>query len=309
MEFYMAPMEGLTGYIVRNAYHHHFHNIDKYFTPFIPAAKRMNTKILRDIDPENNKGISLIPQLMTNNAEEVIFMHKQLAEYGYDEININLGCPSGTVASKKRGSGLLAYPEELDHFLDDLFSQADFPVSIKTRIGYAQEEEWEVLAGIYAKYPIHELIIHPRTRQDLYKLPVRPATFAHALETIPLSLCYNGDIIDENSYEAVCNQFPSINKIMIGRGLFRNPGLISSIKGEPLPNKDTLRSYHDEILDGYLSIFSGEKDALFRMKEHWFYLGNAFENADKYYKVIRKTSKMAEYRQAVNGIFANCPLK
>ena len=135
MEFYMAPMEGLTGYIVRNAYHHHFHNVDKYFTPFIPAAKRMNTKILRDIDPENNKGISLIPQLMTNNAEEVIFMHKQLAEYGYVEININLGCPSGTVASKKRGSGLLAYPEELDHFLDDLFSQADFPVSIKTRIG------------------------------------------------------------------------------------------------------------------------------------------------------------------------------
>lgn len=309
MEFYMAPMEGLTGYIVRNAYHRHFHNIDKYFTPFIPAAKRMNSKILRDIDPENNKGITLVPQLMTNNAEEVLFMHKQLAEYGYDEININLGCPSGTVASKKRGSGLLAYPDELDYFLDELFSQANFPISIKTRIGYSSEKEWETLAGIYAKYPIHELIIHPRTRQDLYKFPVHPDAFAHAVENIPLSLCYNGDIIDVSSYEKVCNQFPSINKIMIGRGLFRNPGLISSIKREPAPDKETLRSYHDEILEGYLAIFSGEKDALFRMKEHWFYLGNAFENADKYCKVIRKTSKMTEYCQAVNGIFANCPLK
>lgn len=308
MEFYMAPMEGLTGYIVRNAYHHHFHNIDKYFTPFIPAAKRMNSKILRDIAPENNVGITLVPQLMTNNAEEVLMMQKQLAEFGYHEININFGCPSGTVVSKKRGSGFLSCPDELDHFLEELYSKADFPVSIKTRIGFNQEEEWEALAEIYAKYPIHELIIHPRTRQDLYKLPVRPDTFAHAVKTIPLSLCYNGDIIDTESYEKICIQFPSIQKIMIGRGLFCNPGLISAIKGEEAPSKEIIRSYHDEILEGYLSIFSGEKDALFRMKEHWFYLGNCFENSEKYCKVIRKTSRLAEYHQAVNGIFANCPL-
>ncbi len=309
MEFYMAPMEGLTGYIVRNAYHHHFHNIDKYFTPFIPAMKNLNTKYIRDIQPENNKDIHLIPQLISNDAEEVLDMQKKLREYGYSEVNINIGCPSGTVVSKKRGSGLLQYPQMLDKFLYELYEKADFPVSIKTRIGYMDENEWEELAEIYSKYPISELIIHPRTRQDLYKKPVRPETFAYAVEKIPVSLCYNGDIVDKASFEQMKAAFPTIDKVMIGRGLFAKPGLISELKGEELPDINQIKGYHDEILEGYLEIFSGEKDALFRMKEHWSYLGNSFEEADKYCKVIRKTNHLQEYLQAVEGIFRNCPLK
>ena len=140
MKFFLAPMQGLTGYIVRNAFHHHFDYIDKYYTPFIPAAKRMNAKIKRDIDPVNNDGITLIPQAMSIVADEVIDLHRQLVPYGYDEINVNLGCPSGTVVSKKRGSGILAYPDMLDSFLDELYTKADFPVSIKTRVGFNDDD-------------------------------------------------------------------------------------------------------------------------------------------------------------------------
>ncbi len=309
MLFYMAPMEGLTGYIVRNAYHRQFANIDKYFTPFIPAGKRLNEKYIRDLDPKNNVGITLVPQLMTNDAEEVLMMHKQLEVYGYDEVNINFGCPSGTVVSKKRGSGILAYPQMLEHFLEELYSKAQFPVSIKTRIGFATDEMWEELAEIYGKYPISELIIHPRTKTDMYTAPVRLETFAYAVAHIPLSLCYNGDIVDKESFENMQERFPSIDKCMIGRGIFANPGLISEIQDGKKATLGQIRAYHDEILEEYLRIFSGEKDAIFRMKEHWSYLGRLFTDDEKYLKIIRKSNHMTEYKQAVGGIFANCPMR
>lgn len=170
MKFFLAPMQGLTGYTVRNSFHHHFDYIDKYYTPFIPAAKRMNAKIKRDIDPINNDGITLIPQAMSIVADEVIDLHRQLVPYGYDEINVNLGCPSGTVVSKKRGSGILAYPDMLDSFLDELYTKADFPVSIKTRVGFNDDELWPRLIEIYSKYPISELTVHPRVQKDFIKI-------------------------------------------------------------------------------------------------------------------------------------------
>ena len=206
MKFFLAPMQGLTGYTVRNAFHHHFDYIDKYYTPFIPAAKRMNAKIKRDIDPVNNDGITLIPQAMSIVADEVIDLHSQLVPYGYDEINVNLGCPSGTVVSKKRGSGILAYPDMLDSFLDELYTKADFPVSIKTRVGFNDDELWPRLIEIYSKYPISELIVHPRVQKDFYKNTPRMDDFALAMQKInpdKTTLCYNGDITDTNSFKAL----------------------------------------------------------------------------------------------------------
>lgn len=214
MKFFLAPMQGLTGYTVRNAFHHHFDYIDKYYTPFIPAAKRMNAKIKRDIDPVNNDGITLIPQAMSIVADEVIDLHRQLVPYGYDEINVNLGCPSGTVVSKKRGSGILAYPDMLDSFLDDLYTKADFPVSIKTRVGFNDDELWPRLIEIYSKYPISELTVHPRVQKDFYKNTPRMDDFALAMQKInpdKTTLCYNGDITDTNSFKALTDCFPDID--------------------------------------------------------------------------------------------------
>ena len=311
MQYLLAPMEGLTGYIVRNAFHHHFDYIDKDYTPFIPAAKKMNSKIKRDIDPANNEGITLIPQAMSIVADEVIDLHRQLMPYGYDEININLGCPSGTVVSKKRGSGLLAYPDMLDTFLDELYTKADFPVSIKTRVGFNDDEMWPQLINIYSRYPISELIVHPRVQKDFYKNTPRMDDFALALEKInpdKTMLCYNGDITDKESFDAFTAAFPDISEIMIGRGLFADPALIAKLKGIDIDHaelRERLKNWHDEILSGYLGIFSGEKDAMFRMKEIWMYMHGLFPDSDKLWKKIKKCQTLSDYKAIVRLAFSS----
>jgi len=144
MKFYFAPMEGLTGYVYRNAHHDYFDKVDKYFSPFIFAnqSKGFTSRELNDILPVNNQGIVLIPQLLTNHAADFIHTAKKLKQLGYNEINLNLGCPSGTVVSKNRGSGFLYHKEDLDAFLDKIFTQSVTKISIKTRIGKNDPEEF-----------------------------------------------------------------------------------------------------------------------------------------------------------------------
>ena len=170
MKYYLAPMEGITGYIYRNAYEKFFHNIDKYFTPFIVPnqSRSLKTKELRDILPENNQGMNIVPQILTNDSEGFIVTAKKLKQLGYNEVNLNLGCPAGTVVSKNRGSGFLALRDELDRFLEEIYKIEDMKISIKTRIGKDTPEEFYKLIEIYNKYPLEELIIHPRTREDFY---------------------------------------------------------------------------------------------------------------------------------------------
>ena len=296
MQYLLAPMAGLT---------------EKYDTPFIPAAKKMNSKIKRDIDPANNEGITLIPQAMSIVADEVIDLHRQLMPYGYDEININLGCPSGTVVSKKRGSGLLAYPDMLDTFLDELYTKADFPVSIKTRVGFNDDELWPQLIDIYSRYPVNELIVHPRVQKDFYKNPPRMDDFALAVEKInpdKTILCYNGDITDKESFDTFTTAFPDISEIMIGRGLFADPAIIAKLKGIDIDHsemRERLKNWHDEILSGYLGIFSGEKDAMFRMKEIWMYMHGLFPDSDKLWKKIKKCQTLSDYKAIVRLAFSS----
>ncbi len=301
MLFYLAPMEGMTGYVVRNAFHHHFHTIDRYFTPFIPANKKMNHKFLCDISPENNKEITVIPQLMANQAKDVLEKCEQLATFGYDTFNLNLGCPSKTVVTKKRGAGFLAYPDELDAFLYELFSQTPYKISIKTRIGMENDSHWEQILSIYQKYPLEELIIHPRTQSDFYQGALHYDAFALATDS-KFPICFNGDITDCDSFQSIRKQFPTVTRFMIGRGLFRNPGLIGELLGQKPAGMNTLRAFHDEIVEGYCSLFSGEKDVLFHMKEIWSYLGTHFHDCDKAIKGIRKAQTLTEYLVHVNSI-------
>ena len=167
MKFYLAPMEGLTGFVFRNAYQKHFGDIDTYFTPFI-NNKKMNYKEIKDILPEHNKGMHVVPQILTNRAEDFLAIAKELGNYGYESVNLNLGCPSGTVVTKHRGAGFLAVPEELDHFLEEIFADCPLRISVKTRIGINDAGEWERILSIYEKYPMEELIIHPRVQKDFY---------------------------------------------------------------------------------------------------------------------------------------------
>lgn len=305
MKFYLAPMEGITGHIYRNSYEKYFHNIDKYFTPFIVPNQSVSlkTKELKDLLPQNNKGLNIVPQILTNDAEGFILTANKLKQLGYEEINLNLGCPAGTVVSKKRGSGFLAYPEELDKFLDEIYKIDNMKISIKTRLGKERADEFYKLIEIYNKYPLEELIIHPRTREDFYGNTPNLEVFKDALKLSKHSICYNGDIFTLNSYYKIINEFPEVNKVMLGRGILANPGLIGEIKNNEFANKEIIKMFHDEIFENYTILLNEDKNAMYRMKELWGYMSHIFTNNKKYYKKIKKAQKAIDYKNAVNSLF------
>ncbi|HEY5556861.1 tRNA-dihydrouridine synthase family protein [Acetobacterium sp.] len=305
MNFYFAPMEGVTGYIYRNAHNAFFNNIDKYFSPFIVAnqSKSFKTRELNDVLPENNQGLVLIPQLLTNNAKDFINTSKKIKQLGYNEINLNLGCPSGTVVSKNRGSGFLSKREELDAFLDEIFSQSITKISLKTRIGKDQPEEFYGLIAIFNKYPIEELIIHPRIQKDFYKNKPNMKIFKEALILSKNPVCYNGDIFTIKDYKAFSDDFPSVDTLMFGRGLLAHPGLISDITNNIKLEKKILKDFHDKIYGDYKRILFGDTNVLFKMKELWFYMIPVFSDNAKYAKKIKKSKKLYDYDEAVSSLF------
>lgn len=311
MKFYLAPMEGITTYIFRNAYNRCFGGIDKYFTPFI-ASRKMNRRELNEILPEHNKNLNVVPQILTNRADEFLQITGRIAEYGYQTVNLNLGCPSGTVTARKRGAGFLSVPEELDQFLYEIFDKSQLNISIKTRIGVDSVDEWEHILEIYQKYPLEELIIHPRLQKEFYKFTPHKEAYLAAMNTLTdIPLCYNGDITSKQSYDALMEQIPQTDCIMAGRGILKNPALVLQLKqsdSTKVFTKENLKSFHDEIFENYTSIMDGEKPVLFKMKDLWTYLIASFEKPDKYLKKIRKASGFLEYNAAVNLLFLECPL-
>ena len=331
MQIYLAPLEGITTYVYRRAYEHNFGGVDRYFTPFI-VNKKMAKKEIEGLLPENNPGKELIPQIMSNRAEDFIQVAKEIATYGYDTVNLNLGCPSGTVVSKKRGAGFLAHTDELDAFLSEVYEKCPIKISIKTRIGLEDESEWEKILSIYEKYPMEELIIHPRLRSDFYKGAIRKEAFARALECIKVPICYNGEINSLEDVVKIKEEFPQVERIMLGRGVLRYPRLIGEIRaweqgksieeakempvfgsyenqmGDENRNLEQeyqirLRSFHEEVYQGYREIMSGDKNTLFKMKELWSYMGDSFHGAEKQIKQIKKANRLIEYESAVNAIF------
>lgn len=305
MKYYFAPMEGITGYIYRNAHRKFFKDVDVYFSPFIVPTqnRKFNSREKNDILLEHNQGITLIPQILTNKWEDFVWTAQELKVYGYEEINLNLGCPSQTVVSKQRGSGFLAQPDQLDHFLDQIFSSLDMKISIKTRIGKDSPEEFPRLMEIYNKYPLKELIIHPRIQKDFYRNTPNWEMFGLAASISKNPLCYNGDINTVSDRNRLLETFPSIDRIMLGRGLVTNPMLAGELNGKESLKKEDLKAFHDQILSGYEEVISGDRNVLFKMKELWAYMIQPFENVDKLGKKIKKSQTLSDYRAAVDALF------
>lgn len=306
MKFYFAPMEGITGYVQRNAFHTSFPLIDKYVTAFIAPnqKRRFSSKEQNDILPEHNEGLFVVPQLMTNQAQDFLETVSRLRLFGYQEVNLNLGCPSKTVVSKGRGSGFLAKPKELDIFLKEVFSSTDVEVSIKTRIGVHDPEEMYKLLDIYNQYPIKELIVHPRTQSDFYKNTPNLKVFDYVSTHSRAPVCYNGDIVTIANYRDFVERFPEVDCMMIGRGLLRNPGLVSLIKHGIVPNKEVIRKYHDKVYQDYQLVLFGEKTVLFKMKELWSYMIRLFCDSKKLEKKIKKAERLSVYEEVVESIFS-----
>lgn len=320
MDYYFAPMEGITGYVYRNVVWRHFPYVDKFYAPFIqPNPKRVFVpKEERDILPEHNVGIPLVPQVLTCSADGFIRAGKILEDYGYTEVNLNLGCPSGTVVSKGKGAGMLGDRDRLRDFLTEVF-EADWKakVTVKTRLGVTQEDDFIELMEVFQQFPIAELIIHPRYRTDYYKGEPRLEVFRQALEMNgesrremdksggKMRICYNGNIftkLDQDRVIAECGS-ENVTGMMLGRGLLANPALARELRsGEPLTMKE-LQCFHDDILECYQKINFGEKNTLFKMKELWNYWGTIFADASRELKQIRKANHYTDYMSAVNALF------
>lgn len=330
MKYYLAPMEGITGYVFRQALQECFKMPDKCITPFIAPNQNSSLKNRekREVLPEHNRGMHVVPQILTNKADVFVKTTRELKEMGYNEVNLNLGCPSGTVVAKKRGSGLLADLKELDAFLEGIFEKTELPVSIKTRLGMAEPEEFYEILEIYNKYPLSELIIHPRVQKEFYKNSPHMDIFREAMRTSRHEICYNGDLFTAEDVRAFQKECPQVERIMIGRGLVVNPGLLNLLESGNVSGsaacangncmtatthgqvtKEKIRAFHDKIFAAYGQELYGDKNLLYKMKEVWFYMIRLFPDSEKEAKKIRKAQHLSEYLEVVDKLFAEKELE
>lgn len=301
MSCYAAPMEGLTDSVYRHLHHAFFPGVDGYFMPFFsPTQHRSLTpREARELPEAASEDFFAVPQVLTKEPEDFLWAAQVCADRGYRQINLNLGCPSGTVVSKGKGSGMLADPARLDSFLDTVCARSPIPISVKTRLGLTEPEEFPRLLDIFNRYPLELLILHPRVRKDFYDRPLREDWFSYCLASSSNPVCRSGGICTRT--QAIFRDIP----VMIGRGLIGDPGMLT-------PGGTTagqLENFFDALLEEYLRSFGGSRNAMFRLKEHWRYLLCRFENAEKPGKRLRKTTDLGEYRAITREIFHNCPMK
>lgn len=301
MQYYFAPLEGLTDRIYRRLHHQFYPGLDRYYLPFLsPTVHRSLTpKEARELPPADTLSYCAIPQLLTKNAEDFTWMAQQCADLGYPEVNLNLGCPSGTVTAKGKGSGMLREPDVLDSFLYDIFKQAPLPISVKTRIGFSDPGEFPALLEIFNRYPITQLTVHPRVRAAFYKGNADISAFTYAAEHSCAPLCYNGDLISASGIRHIETDFPGVNAVMLGRGLIGNPGMLQPGGSDVT----TLERFHHALFLAYIDAFGSARNAMFRMKEHWSYMISHFEDSEKLAKRLRKTTDTSEFLSIANQIF------
>ena len=301
MQYYFAPLEGLTDRVYRRLHRQYFGGPDRYYLPFLsPTVHRALTpREAMELPPAHTLSYTAIPQLLTKNAEDFLWMADQCKALGYTQVNLNLGCPSGTVTAKGKGSGMLREPQGLDCFLYDIFKDAPLPISVKTRIGFSDPGEFPALLEIFNRYPICQLIVHPRVRTAFYKGAVDMDAFAYAVAHSKAPLCYNGDLHSMADITRISVDFSNVQAVMLGRGLLGNPGML-------LPGGTdlvTLEQFHTALLQAYVQEFGGPRNAMFRMKEHWSYILPNFKDNEKLAKRLRKCTDVAEFTAITNQIF------
>ena len=307
MRYYFAPMEGITDSIYRRLHHKYFGGVDRYYMPFLsPTIHRQLThKEDRELPYADTERFVAVPQILTKVADDFLWAAQVCADRGYDEVNLNVGCPSGTVVSKGKGSGMLRDVNALDAFLAEIFAKTPLPISVKTRLGLENPEDFVAILDVFNQYPMKELTIHPRTRKQFYDGELYMDMFQYALENSKNPLCFNGDLRTNTDILKLSEQFPQIEAVMIGRGLIADPGMLA----EGGTTRQALQAFTEELTESYIVAFGGARNAMFRMKENWSFLRHRFANSDRLWKQLRKTTDLSEYRAITREIFQTLPLQ
>ncbi len=301
MKLYFAPMEGITTYTYRNTHKELFGGCDKYFTPFItPSAnERVSIKSLRDIVPEKNADTPLEIQVMANDDSAFLNFEDKICELGYNSVNLNFGCPSSTVVKKNRGAGILRDLEQVDRFLYNIFEKSRIKISVKTRTGFENSLQFVSIMEIYNRYPITELIIHPRCREEYYKGEPNLKVFANGLNTANMPVCYNGNIFSVKDYGSITESLPKINAVMLGRGAVANPALLREIKGgKPLAASELI-DFTKKLIPKYLEVLGSEVYTLHKLKEIWLYMMWNYPDEKKLLKAVKKSNRLTDLISAI----------
>ena len=300
MKYYFAPMEGLTDSIFRQVHSKYFPGVDTYFMPFFSPTihRKLTPREERELPLADSVPFRAVPQVLTKDSDSFLWAAQVCLDRGYDEVNLNCGCPSGTVVSKCKGSGMLGNPDALNRFLGEVFEKSPIPISVKTRLGLESPEEFDALLEVFNRYPIRELTIHPRVRRQFYSGSADRGMFQWAWENSTNPLCYNGDIQFLSQAEALQEAFPGLQTVMIGRGLIADPGMLCGGTDVRL-----LESYMAELMERYSAAFGSTRNAMFRLKEHWGLLQSRFPGGEKLFKRLRKTTSLEEYQCICAEIF------
>lgn len=303
---YLAPLQGFTDYSFRRAFFSLFDPPDVAFSPFI-ETHRADSKVYRDVLPERNTGIRLIPQILGNNALQMRPVILKLHEMGYSEINWNLGCPYPMVAKKQMGAGLLPYPQQIETILNELFKETSLKLSVKIRLGLHSPDECKALVPVFNRYPLTEVIIHGRTASQMYKGEINIAAFNEMANELIHPVCYNGNINSLHDFQSLSKQMPFVTHWMIGRGLITNPLCVHEIKtntsATPSEIKDAISRLHDQLLYQNSLYLNGESHLMHKMKPYWEYFGPSFPDDQKSLKKIKKASSMNAYLDACREMF------
>lgn len=300
-----APLQGYTDAIYRTMHNKVFGGINSYYSPFIRLEKgEVRQKDIKDILPENNENINLVPQIIVNSNEEFLKLTESVCNLGYKRIDINMGCPFPLQTKKGRGAALLQNTKHLEDIVESINSINDIDFSIKMRLGMDSAEDAKGALEIINKAKLHHLTIHPRIAKQQYKGEIDYQTFDYIYQNCLHPIIYNGDILSQEDIYNIINIYPKIEGVMIGRGLLAKPYLAmelnKTIRLSVSERLSMIMKLHDAIYDHYSSVMQGEHQLLLKMKTFWEYLDE--EIGKKPYKAIKKSVNIKKYELAIRLI-------
>lgn len=304
---YLAPLQGLTDYSFRQAFFSLFETPDLAFSPFIDTHKP-DHRAYRDVLPDRNKGIRLVPQVLGNNADEIQQVIVHLKELGYSRINWNLGCPYPMVTKKQMGAGLLPHPQQIDTILRELYKDTTLQLSVKMRLGLTSPDDWKALVPVLNRYPLSEIIVHGRTASQMYDGEVNETVFPDMISQLVHPVCFNGNINSLDDFQSLSNRMPMVSRWMIGRGLIANPLLINEIQNNSKASLKEIKSaidlLHDQLVYQNSINLSGESHLMHKLKPYWEYFRKSLPGNNKGLKKIKKASTFKAYINACKEVLA-----